>query len=162
RSLEMVVGMLGVLKAGGAYVPLDPNYPKERLDFMVEDAQMTVVLTAGTTTIEPKPSLRQMDLAAEWSKIARQPSHHPECRTSPENLAYVLYTSGSTGKPKGVLMPHRAIVNHIQWFISDFGFNASDRILQRTASSFDPSVHEYHAPLVCGGTLMLAPLHTDR
>src|ERR1019366_2637470 len=107
RSLEMVIGLLGILKAGGAYVPMDPAYPKERLAFMLKDAQVPVLLTqerlvAGLADHDAKV----ICLDSGWETIARESGENPGSSTLPENLAYVIYTSGSTGQPKGVLVSH--------------------------------------------------------
>jgi amino acid adenylation domain-containing protein len=110
RSLEMVVGLLGILKAGGAYVPLDPNYPKERFDFMLEDAQPRALLTQEKflSRIDHE---RIVCLDRDWQEINRESVRNPESEQRAGNLAYVLYTSGSTGKPKGVMIQHRSLVN---------------------------------------------------
>ncbi|MBD2148400.1 condensation domain-containing protein, partial [Sphaerospermopsis sp. FACHB-1194] len=122
RSLEMVIGLLGILKAGGAYVPLDPEYPQERLSFMLEDAQVSVLLTQKSLLNQlpldnrEKPyqviCLEQLVLSeVEVNTFNLELTENPNHQSQPENLAYVIYTSGSTGKPKGVTIEHRAIVN---------------------------------------------------
>ncbi|MDJ0756203.1 MAG: amino acid adenylation domain-containing protein [Ardenticatenaceae bacterium] len=162
RSLDMVVALLAVLKAGGAYIPLDPGYPEERLGYMLDNSQVAVVLTSGRL----KPALTHLLLDPEAVAIlcldqeleaaADLPLTEPESEVTPENLAYVLYTSGSTGQPKGAMLPHRAIVNHMQWFQNRFQLDARDVVLQKTPFSFDASVWEFYAPLLVGGVLALA------
>ncbi|NCS09558.1 MAG: amino acid adenylation domain-containing protein, partial [Microcystis aeruginosa G13-07] len=112
RSLEMIVGLLGILKAGGAYLPLDPEYPTERLLYMLQDAQVRVLLTqkhliAGL----PKHQSELVCLDTDWSFITQAQESNPCCEVQPENLAYAIYTSGSTGKPKGVMIQHSSVVN---------------------------------------------------
>ncbi|HEY0606192.1 MAG TPA: condensation domain-containing protein, partial [Herpetosiphonaceae bacterium] len=108
RSLELVIALLGVLKAGGAYVPLDPTYPQERLQFMLGDAQPSVLLVQHKVVAE-LPQLfaeaRQtvIHLDADWSQIAQTSAENPALLTNDRNLAYMIYTSGSTGQPKGAL-----------------------------------------------------------
>ncbi|MGE5305217.1 MAG: condensation domain-containing protein, partial [Alphaproteobacteria bacterium] len=104
RSLEMVVGLLGILKAGGAYVPLDPAYPKERLEFMLQDAQVQVLLTQQSLSLDLRtdPRTQLLCLDRDWATVAEQQATNPHNKATPENLAYVIYTSGSTGLPKGV------------------------------------------------------------
>ncbi|BAY99585.1 amino acid adenylation domain protein [Tolypothrix tenuis PCC 7101] len=157
RSLEMVVGLLGVLKAGGAYVPLDPAYPVERLAFMLADADVSVLLTQKhLQDILPQTEAQIVCLNQDWNIIAQHSSETPNSQVQPQNLAYVIYTSGSTGQPKGVMIPHRAICNHMLWMQSEFPLTASDRVLQKTPFSFDASVWEFYAPLLAGGCLILA------
>ena len=97
RSLEMVVGILGVLKAGGVYVPLDPQHPKERLSFMLKDTQARVLLTQEKLVAEFDHQV-VVSLDKGWEKIAKQSKENPDNKVTPENLMYVMYTSGSTGK----------------------------------------------------------------
>ena len=107
RSIEMVVGLLAILKAGGAYVPLDPTYPKARLDFMLQDAQIAVLLTQHHLVEHlPMTCLSVVCLDRDWATIAQSPTHTPNATTTAESLAYVIYTSGSTGQPKGVMIQH--------------------------------------------------------
>ncbi|MEQ8755468.1 MAG: amino acid adenylation domain-containing protein [Coleofasciculus sp. G1-WW12-02] len=119
RSLDMIVGVLGILKAGGAYLPIDPIVPRDRITFMVQDAQASVILTqqhlvehfcAETATL--------LCLDADWQTIAQQPEETPPCPAMPENLVYVIYTSGSTGKPKGVAVEHRQLVNYLHGILA--------------------------------------------
>ncbi|HKG15723.1 MAG TPA: amino acid adenylation domain-containing protein [Pyrinomonadaceae bacterium] len=112
RSAEMIVGLLGVLKAGGAYVPLDPSYPRERLEYVLRDAGVSLLLTRG----ELPNGLAGLDarvvsLDRIGGELARLPRHDPAPLATPENLAYVIYTSGSTGRPKGVMVRHRSVLN---------------------------------------------------
>ena len=157
RSLEMVVGLLGILKAGGAYVPLDPAYPKERLAFMMADAQIPVLLTQGRLVEGlPKHGAHMVCLDTDWEVIAREGKDTPISSVTAENLAYVIYTSGSTGQPKGVLISHGAIVNHMRWMQAAFPLSEADCVVQKTPVSFDASVWEFLAPLIAGARLLMA------
>ncbi|WP_279432949.1 AMP-binding protein, partial [Nostoc sp. 106C] len=112
RSIDMIVGILGVLKAGGAYLPLDPSYPKERLAFMLEDSQVPVLLTQERlveSLLAHKARIISLD--ADWDAIAQQRPENLNSEVTPDNLAYIIYTSGSTGQPKGVMITHRGICN---------------------------------------------------
>jgi amino acid adenylation domain-containing protein/non-ribosomal peptide synthase protein (TIGR01720 family) len=157
RSVEMVVGLLGVLKAGGAYVPLDPGYPHERLALMLQDAQPQALLTQASLadTLPPldAPVLR---LDADWPLIARSSPKPLPPGAGPDNLAYVIFTSGSTGQPKGVMVEHRALTNHMLWMQSAFPLTPDDAVLQKTPCSFDASIWEFYAPWLAGGRLVLA------
>ena len=147
RSLEMMVGLLGILKAGGCYVPLDPKYPKERLAYMLEDSQAAVLVTQRDLTTILDFKLPTLLLDAE--RGAPDQTSAPTVRGTSANLAYVIYTSGSTGRPKGVMVSHRNVVNF---------FTAMDAVLGRSPSvwlavtsiSFDISVLELFWTLSCG------------
>ncbi|WPB73718.1 amino acid adenylation domain-containing protein [Archangium violaceum] len=157
RSLEMAVGLLGILKAGGAYVPLDPSYPPERLAFMLEDSAPAVLLTQRQFRERlPLKGTPALCLDSEWREISQRSPDALDAGARPGNAAYVLYTSGSTGQPKGVVITHRALGNHMAWLLSAFGFGAGERVLQKTPLSFDASVWECWAPLLCGGRLVIA------
>jgi amino acid adenylation domain-containing protein/non-ribosomal peptide synthase protein (TIGR01720 family) len=157
RSLEMVISLLAILKAGGAYIPLDPSYPPERLQFMVEDSNLSILLTQEELLdLIPNSSAKIICLDREWKNIAQNPAINLVNTVTSDNLAYVIYTSGSTGKPKGVMIPHRALTNHMQWMQQELLLNSADKVLQKTSFSFDASVWEFYAPLLVGGTLLLA------
>lgn len=157
RSLEMVISLLAVLKAGGAYVPLDPSYPPERLRLMIEDANLSVLLTqTKLLDLVANSPANTICLDTQWEHIAQNSPVNPVNIATPDSLAYVIYTSGSTGTPKGVMIPHRALCNHMLWMQTELSFTSGDRILQKTPFSFDASVWEFYAPLLVGGTLILA------
>jgi len=156
RSLEMAVGLLGILKAGGAYLPLDPDYPQERLAFMLEDAQVSVLLTQARLVADlPISNLQVVRLDTDWASIAQELDGKLESGVTPDDLAYVIYTSGSTGKPKGVMAPHRAVVNHNVTVADRFGLGARDRVLQFATINFDAAVEEIFPTWWRGGTVVL-------
>jgi amino acid adenylation domain-containing protein len=160
RSLDMMVGVLGILKAGGAYVPLDPAYPKERLDFLMQDAQVTVLLTqqTGIKANLPETSAQIVYLDQDWtSQAAAQPdlSKPPMSGVTADNLAYIIYTSGSTGKPKGVQIPHRNAANLLNAVQQKPGLAAQDTLISVTTLSFDIAVAELFLPLSVGARLVL-------
>ncbi|MDF5723734.1 MAG: amino acid adenylation domain-containing protein [Rhizonema sp. PD37] len=156
RSLEMIVGLLGVLKAGGAYVPLDPVYPQERLAHMLNDSQISVLLTQRQLLESlPKNQAQVIFLDTGWKVISTESEENPATSVKPSNLAYVIYTSGSTGKPKGVMIEHRSVVNFTAAMKIAYELNSSDRILQFSSISFDMAVDEIYNCLTCGGTLVL-------
>ncbi|MBH8565767.1 amino acid adenylation domain-containing protein [Nostoc sp. CENA67] len=157
RSLDTIVGLLGILKAGGAYVPFDPGYPKERLAFMLEDAQVSILLTQSQLVDSLPPHQAQVIcLDTDWLSIAQCSQENPHNQVSPENLVYVIYTSGSTGKPKGAMNTHQGICNRLLWMQKTYGLTESDRILQKTPFSFDVSVWEFFWPLITGARLIIA------
>src|SRR5215207_2311202 len=164
RSTEMVVGLLGVLKAGAAYVPLDPEYPSERIAYMLEDGEVSVLFTQSSLLDTlPRQSARVLCLDSDWPLISEHSGDALGLEVSAEHPAYVIYTSGSTGRPKGVVITHRAISNHMLWMSGEMPLDADDRVLQKTPLSFDASVWEFYAPLLCGARLVMAPpgVHRD-
>ncbi len=155
RSLSMVIGLLGILKAGAAYVPLDPQLPQERLTFMLEDAQITVLLTQQLE-LGIQFIAHTIYLDTDWQIITQQSEENPVSKVVADNLAYAIYTSGSTGKPKGVMLSHRNLCNHMFWMQATFPLTEKDKVLQKTPFSFDASVWEFYAPLLVGGQLVIA------
>jgi amino acid adenylation domain-containing protein len=156
RSVEMVLAILGVLKAGGAYVPLDPDYPRERLSYILEQARIRVLLTqARLTSNLATEGVEVICLDRDWEMVCAESGDQLESRTEPANLAYVLYTSGSTGLPKGVAMPHRSVMNTLQWQIKDSILAPSERTLQFASINFDVSFQEIFSTWGAGGTLVL-------
>jgi amino acid adenylation domain-containing protein len=114
RSLDMLVGLLGILKAGAAYLPLDPIVPIDRLSYMVQDAGASVILTQQDLAQRfSEQATPLICLDSDWEVIAQQPDENPLSKATPENLVYVIYTSGSTGKPKGVAVEHRQLLNYL-------------------------------------------------
>jgi amino acid adenylation domain-containing protein len=159
RSFEMVVGLLGVLKAGGAYVPLDPNYPAERLQHMLEDADPQVVLTQEKLLAALPPTKAEvLSLDGKAKEIAGYQEKNLSCadlHLGAQHLVYVIYTSGSTGRPKGTAMCHRSMVNLIEWHRCTFPVHEGTRVLQFAALSFDVAFQETFSTLCTGGTLVL-------
>jgi amino acid adenylation domain-containing protein len=161
RSLDMVVGLLGIAKAGAAYVPLDPAYPRERLAFMLEDSQAPIVLThEALATAFPSESIERVLLDSDWETIAEESPDAPPTAATVENLAYVIYTSGSTGRPKGVPITQRALVNLLWSMKAEPGFTSQDVLLSVTTLSFDIAGLELYLPLICGGRVVLATRQT--
>jgi non-ribosomal peptide synthetase component F len=160
RSFEMIVGFLGILKAGGAYVPLDPNYPRERLNYMVADSQMSVILTHSSLLPHLSATLEQAQTKIIcWDKdletIASQSLDNPINNVQPGNLAYVIYTSGSTGQPKAVLIQHSALLNLVFWHLNNFEVKSSDRTTQLAGTAFDAAVWEIWPYLAVGASIYL-------
>ncbi|WP_017690400.1 non-ribosomal peptide synthetase [Paenibacillus sp. PAMC 26794] len=156
RSMDMIIGMLAVLKAGGAYLPIDTAYPMDRITYMLQDSRTEVLLT-------------QQDLADRFvgqsvevilldnkdrANLVKETWDNLNLQITGEQPAYVIYTSGSTGQAKGIVMGHAAICNHMHWMQAEFPLGASDRVLQKTAFSFDASVWEFYAPLLAGAQLV--------
>ena len=178
RSLEMVVGLLGILKAGAAYVPLDPAYPRERLEFMLNDAQVAALLTQAKLVEEkgwrmedgdPRslrvpsgqasildPRLQVVFVDRNLPMIEHQSRENPTTEMDSHHLAYVIYTSGSTAQPKGVQVSHRSVVNCLVSIGKRVALTRKDRLLAVTTISFDIAALEIFLPLQAGATVLLA------
>ena len=155
RSLELVIGLLGILKAGAAYVPLDPTYPQDRLEFILTDAQIPVVVTQGLHDRLGCADVQLVDFDRDREQIARQPTHAAASQVQPDHTAYIIYTSGSTGRPKGVLVEHQQLINTLFASQTAFGFHADDRMPWIASSSFDIALFELFCPLLAGGSVVL-------
>jgi len=155
RSPDMIIALLAVLKAGGAYLPLDPTYPTDRLSYMLEDAQVPILLSQSKHPLTLPHSTRRLNLDIDWP--ANQSNTNPSSTVTPDNLAYLIYTSGSTGKPKGVLVPHSGLVNLTEDKIRVCDVRENDCILQFFSFSFDASIPEIIMALASGSKLLLAP-----
>jgi amino acid adenylation domain-containing protein len=166
RSLDMMVGLLGILQAGGAYVPLDPSYPDERLAYMLRDSRAAIVLTRGK--LEEKLSglvpagTPLIALDRQWSEIddrvaeLRAANVRLQEKVRSHHLAYVIYTSGSTGQPKGVAIEHRALTNLLAAMKQRPGIASDDVMLALATFSFDMAVPELYLPLITGARVVLA------
>ncbi|MFG3003154.1 amino acid adenylation domain-containing protein [Streptomyces calvus] len=174
RSVDMVAALLAVLKAGGAYVPLDPDYPLDRITYMLQDSQATVLLAAEASAGPARAAGRAAGLEAlvlDEPDVARTLASHgaenllPDAdgpRPLPEHRAYVIYTSGSTGRPKGVMVTHGNVVNLLQAMEPRLRLGESDRLLAVTTIGFDISNLELYAPLLKGARLVLAGPETAK
>jgi amino acid adenylation domain-containing protein len=160
RSLELVVGLLGILKSSGAYVPLDPTYPPDRLAYMLEDSAPSVLLIQEHLRKRlPQTRAKLTALDADWGQIGQRSTENLDTQTlalHSHNLAYVIYTSGSTGAPKGAMNEHRGVVNRLQWMQDQYHLSSEDRVLQKTPYSFDVSVWEFFWTLMSGARLIVA------
>ena len=154
RSQELLVALVAVLRAGAAYLPLDLSQPPERIARILALAKPVCVLVRGDDAIALPANIAWLHLEA-WPAPSGEATL--SVRPKPEDAAYAIYTSGSTGEPKGVLVEHRAIVNRLEWMRQHYGFDESDRILQKTPATFDVSVWEFFLPLITGCTLVIAP-----
>ena len=160
RSLEMLVGILGVLKSGGAYVPIDPDYPKNRIDYMLKNSGVKLVLSSENCKNDflgsDKPDVVLLD--SDWpQKIGVKSGKNQQRTAGPDDLAYIIYTSGSTGEPKGVMNTHKGIFNQLLWTQKTYELLPSeDVVLHKAAFSFDVAIWELLWPLISGSKLVLA------
>ncbi|MHA6794020.1 non-ribosomal peptide synthetase [Pseudonocardia bannensis] len=174
RSAELMVALLGVLRSGAAYLPLDLEYPAERLEFMLADAGVDVVVTTGAAA-DRVPRVAGVAAllmeatgdsdAAGGEPVGASPAGPAGITgtagtttggTDVDEAVYLIYTSGSTGRPKGVVVTHRAIVNRLAWMQHEYGLGADDRVLQKTPAGFDVSVWEFFWALCTGAAVVFA------
>lgn len=156
RSPEMLLGMLGIMKAGAAYLPLDLEHPAERLEFMLQDAQVRIVVARAREPTGAFGGAQHWIVIEEEQALACYDVESPTLRIAPDDLAYCIYTSGSTGQPKGVAVTQRNLLNHNAAMIEEFGLHAEDRVLQFASCSFDASVEEIFPTWLAGATLVLS------
>ncbi|WP_158447897.1 non-ribosomal peptide synthetase [Aquimarina longa] len=165
RSTEMIVGILSILKSGKAYVPIDATYPKERIDYILRDADISVVVTSSANahkyTTEENEHIVSILLDEKWEEVSEKSTEIITEVVSPNDIAYVIYTSGTTGQPKGVLISHHSLYDYALTFSSYFNLQSDDKILQQASISFDVSVEEIFPILISGGALHLATSAKD-
>ncbi|MCX2449842.1 amino acid adenylation domain-containing protein [Pedobacter sp. PLR] len=163
RSIEMVIGLLGILKAGGVYLPLDPDFPHDRIVYMLEDSKAKMLLVskayAGKYAAAKAGEFVIEDI---WAALDHHPGQNIDVPVSGTDLAYILYTSGSTGKPKGVKIMHVNLMNFLLSMQSAPGINPSDRLLAITTISFDIAGLELYLPLITGAELVLCDTESAR
>ena len=157
RSLEVVIGLLGILKAGGAYVPMDPAYPKERLCYLLRDADASVLLIQEQSIekLGHGTGTKIVSIDSDCKAFQSESRENLPINVSAENLIYAIYTSGSTGSPKGAGVYHRGFTNLVHWFTSEFAVSSNDSVLLFSSLSFDLTQKNIFAPLICGGKLHL-------
>ena len=158
RSFEMIIGILGILKAGGAYLPIDPEYPKGRIEFMLEDSGVDILLTQ--IWLGSKVVFNGYILELDDSVLYEGTDTNLEPQSSGNNLAYVIYTSGSTGVPKGVMVEHKSLINYCISQINRLKINGFDRAVQTSSITFDMSVEQIFTTILGGASLYLIDKNT--
>ena len=157
RSFDSVISLLALLKCGGIYLPLDPKFPKDRLEFMAADSEMSLLLAHSKRRENlPRTSARVIFLDKQSDEIDEAPATNLALGVAPEQTAYLIYTSGSTGKPKGVMVPRRALTNFLLSMAEAPGIDGTDSLLSVTPSSFDISILEFLLPLTRGAKIVIA------
>jgi amino acid adenylation domain-containing protein len=156
----MIIGILGILKAGAAFVPIDHEYPKDRIQYILEDTQAHFLLTQShlKEVIGTQKGNAAHLILLDQFNYSRKNQANLKLKNNPQNLAYVIYTSGTSGKPKGVMNVHYGLVNRLEWMRREYKFDHTDKVLQKTPYVFDVSVWELLLPLISGATLVfIAP-----
>ncbi|WP_113925697.1 non-ribosomal peptide synthetase [Cognataquiflexum aquatile] len=155
RSLEMIIGLFGILKSGGAYVPIDPAFPKDRIDYMIEDTKADFVICSSETAHNFSDKVNLVIMDQEMEAVLRMPSGKLPLSLLPKNLAYIIYTSGSTGKPKGAMVDHENLINFSISLTKIVVYDSSSRQLSVTTFIFDAFCLELFVPLINGGSVFL-------
>ncbi len=154
RSIDVAIGILGILKAGGAYLPIDPDYPTERINYLLDDSGVNVLLIE--TCLEAVTSEYSGDLIyLDEQQMSAKSGDNLELEYNPESLAYVIYTSGSTGQPKGVMIEHRNLLNEYYNCREYFDDSFIPVVLQVVSHSFDVFVADLCRSIYSGGTLVI-------
>jgi len=163
RAPSTIVAALATFKSGGAYVPLDPSLPAERLNFMLRDSGIEVLITCDQKTELPEGPWRIVDWARHQKEIAAHSSATFQHPITNGNLSYVIYTSGSTGQPKGVEVMHQGLANLVAWHRRTFQVTEADRASHQAALGFDAAVWEIWPYLAAGASVHIPPesLRTD-
>lgn len=162
KSIELVPILIAILKTGAAYLPLDPQYPKNRLEFMLEDSEAKLLITTKDVSTTFNSEVQTLLLSDMLSTLTQKSGVCPMVEVSNEKEAYILYTSGSTGKPKGVSITHKNLVNFLLSMLKEPGITENDRLLSVTTISFDIAGLEMFVPLLKGATLVLADEETAK
>jgi len=176
KSVEMAVAIYGIMKAGAAFVPLDPLVPQERLNFMLQDCGIEVVISeprkkrevaaaAGVTPLRAVIGLDEHGAPAAdaglqiitWSAVAQQPDVQPPITVMEQDLAYIMYTSGSTGQPKGMMHTHRSSLGFARWGARLYAMTPEDRVASHAPLHFDLSVVDFFSTALAGGTVVMVP-----
>lgn len=154
RSIELIIGVLGIIKAGAAYVPIDPTYPAERVQLLLQESNVPLVVTSSAISL---PTAAQRINLDELSIASSDDASNPLCLVSPSNLVSIIFTSGSTGKPKGVMATHAGLANRLLWMWKEYPYQAADVCCQKTSISFVDSLAEIFSPLCQGVKLVTLP-----
>jgi amino acid adenylation domain-containing protein len=154
RTSEIVTALLAVLKSGGTYVPINISFPVDRIEFILKDADIKVLITNVDFSVEYEHKVNVVNL--NNYKLSENNYSNFQTNINPGNLAYIIYTSGSTGQPKGVMVPHSALMNFLWSMRQEPGFNKDDVLLAVTPISFDIAALELFLPLITGGTVVVA------
>jgi amino acid adenylation domain-containing protein len=153
NSIEMIIGILAIMKAGGAFLPIDPDFPRDRIGYMIEDCNVSIILRRSKESSRIRFGGKIFDIENEW--LYTGDGSNLEKISKANNLVYTIYTSGSTGKPKGVQIEHTSIVNQISGLEKMYSFDSSLHHILLAPITFDPSVQQMFLPLTSGGKLFL-------
>ena len=157
RSIQMIIGLMGILKAGAAYVPIDTEFPQERISSMLEDLENGIVVSTkeNSAKFHAIQNVDVIGLDNDWSEISKQDITNPSMTPSAESLAYVIYTSGSTGKPKGVMIEHKSLVDYVFGLQQKIQVDKCNSFALVSSIATDLGNTVLYSSLIFGGTLHL-------
>jgi amino acid adenylation domain-containing protein len=162
RSEQMIIALLAIMKSGACYVPLDPEYPKDRIEYMLEDSKAAILLTSKKYSGHFNSGAKELIAEDCFASLPHYKTDYPCVGLTGQDLAYILYTSGSTGKPKGVQIKHHNLVNFLLSMKKQPGITEQDSLLAITTISFDIAGLELYLPLISGAKVLLADSETAR
>ncbi|MBC8757067.1 amino acid adenylation domain-containing protein [Kordia sp. YSTF-M3] len=154
RSENLLISILAIQKAGGAYLPIDKNYPSDRIEYMLSDGNVSLIIADSAIAEYAVENSILNDIQEE---LQSYPTTKPTISLDGEDLAYVIYTSGSTGRPKGVMIKHNSVVNLLKSVVDIVDVSSNDNLLAITTFTFDISVLEFFTTLSVGGAVTIAP-----
>lgn len=159
RSLDLIVGLIGIIKTGAAYVPIDPSYPEDRIQFLLEDSGASHILSNDNLYEQhfSRECARLISIDGDTTNIESQSVDPIERKLGPEGLLYIIYTSGSTGRPKGVMISHQGLVNHSWAMATKYQLNSEDCVLQSATISFDVAAEQIFPALFSGSRVVIRP-----
>jgi amino acid adenylation domain-containing protein/non-ribosomal peptide synthase protein (TIGR01720 family) len=159
HSVHLMVGLLSILKSGAAYVPIDPSLPIDRVAFMLQDAQVKLLITDRLFSSDQALPIKLpcLNIKTDWTQIATYPTHNPISHIVADDLAYLIYTSGSTGQPKGTLLSHRGLSNYLHWCLQSYITPDAIGAPVQSSISFDATVTSLYAPLLVGQAVIFLP-----
>ncbi|HET9277015.1 MAG TPA: amino acid adenylation domain-containing protein, partial [Flavitalea sp.] len=157
RSINLLIGFLGIMKAGAAYVPIDPKYPEDRIRFMLEDTDADILISVDSIIpkLPARKSMKIISLDGDQHLIGQQPVNNPNIELLPTSLVNIIYTSGSTGRPKGVMVEHKGMINMSGWYNHAFGVSSQSRFTTMTGVGFDAFGFEIWPCLTIGAALFI-------
>lgn len=164
KSINFVIGIMGILKAGAAYLPIDASYPQSRIEHLIEDSKTSIIVTTTdlniNTTLLNDRMIVKIDLESDIFEEGID--DNPDVEITPQASCYLIYTSGSTGKPKGVLLNHEGRVNNFNDFNSRFSITDKDKVLAVSSIGFDMSAYDILGTLIAGSSVVLPDLLLEK
>lgn len=157
RSLDTLVGILGILKAGGAYMPIDPKYPQDRINLLIKDSEISVIVTQEKYQGKFSLSGSVFKIDTDWGVVSKFSKDNPKSGVLSSNLVYMIYTSGSTGTPKGVMIEHQQLVNYVFGIVTQYKINNPYRYATVSTINADLGNTMIYSSLLTGGELHLLP-----
>lgn len=164
KSINFIIGIIGILKAGCAYLPIDASYPQSRIEYMLSNSKVSIAVTTEDLGSSPAiiSGLTVLKIDSEGDELADYPDDNPEINIKPHDPCYLIYTSGSTGEPKGVLLNHEGRINNFYDFNLRFSVTSKDKVLAVSSVSFDMSAYDILGSMMAGSSVVLPDLLLEK